>query len=317
MVFETVQIAREPLILEIKGNSLDDGPGIRSVIFFKGCPLSCVWCHNPESKNPGVEISHDPGECIDCGTCIETCPEGALNKKNRYFIDRNRCTLCFACVEDCPSGALSRVGASMGMDDILDHIRKDIPFYRTSGGGVTLSGGEPLLHMEFASEIALGLKNMGIHLLLETNGLFSREAFMEKMYPHLDIIYFDIKIIDPDKHRKYCGTENRIILKNFSHLYQKYQEGGIEIVPRVPLIPSITDTQENLSAVAQFLNSCNVKKATLLEYNPLWGEKCDKIGVDNPYGSEPSMMTWMDQEQIKKCREVFTDMGIEMASNHL
>ncbi len=303
---------QHPLILEIKGNSLDDGPGIRTVVFFKGCPLSCRWCHNPESKSPKAELSHDPGECIDCGVCIDICPEGAISTKNRYFIDRERCTLCWKCVETCPSGALTRVGIPITIGEIMGEIEKDIPFFETSGGGVTLSGGEPTLFMEFTAELAKSLKEKKIHVLLETCGLFNYERFLELLYPYLDTIYYDIKIMDPAEHKKQCGTDNNRILGNFTRLNERYREGGVEILPRIPLIPDITDTDTNLTAIAEFLASRNVKKAALMEYNPLWGVKCEKIGAENPLGKENKQQQWMEQGQVERCRKIFSEAGIEV-----
>ena len=309
---ETVSSGSRPLLLEIKGNSLDDGPGIRSVVFFKGCPLSCQWCHNPESKSPGPEISYDPAECIDCGTCMETCPDGAINRKNPHFIDRDRCSLCYMCVDECPSGALSRVGKTMTVEEILEDIEKDIPFFNTSGGGVTLSGGEPTMFPEFTSELARGLRDMGINILLETCGLFKYRQYMEKLDPFIDMVYFDIKIIDPADHKRYCGADNTVILENFSHLHASSLAGGTPIIPRTPLVPGITDTFSNLSSIAAYLYGLGVKKAALLEYNPLWGVKCDKIGVNNPLGSNNYTATWMEKSHVEDCRDIFLQAGIDL-----
>ena len=148
------EINHRPLILDIKGNSLDDGPGIRSVIFFKGCPLACTWCHNPESKRFEAEISFDAKACIGCDACLSACPQDALSRDNPFFIDRRRCDLCFRCIDACHSGALSRVGQEMGIAEIVARVLDYKPFYDTSGGGVTLSGGEPTVYMDFASPIA-------------------------------------------------------------------------------------------------------------------------------------------------------------------
>ncbi len=309
---DTTLPGKRPLILEIKGNSLDDGPGIRSVVFFKGCPLSCRWCHNPESKSPGPGISHDPAECIDCGACITSCPEGAISKKNRYFINREKCTLCYSCVETCPSGALSQVGTIMTVEEIAAAVGKDIPFYKTSEGGVTLSGGEPTMYMEFTAALARSLKALEIHLLLETCGLFVYEKYMDTLDPFIDMIYFDIKLFEPAEHKKHCGADNTLIHENFRKLYRNYQDGGTEILPRTPLIPGITDTEHNLTAIAEFLSSLGVTKSALLEYNPLWGAKCEKIGEENPLGSGKSRDAWMDRDHVARCRRIFLDRGIEV-----
>ncbi len=303
---------KTPLILEIKGNSLDDGPGIRTVVFFKGCPLNCVWCHNPESKRSGVEISFDMNQCIACDSCINTCPCNALSRENQYFIDRDRCTLCFLCTDACPSGAMSRIGFDMPVDEIVKSLIKDKPFFDTSGGGVTLSGGEPTFDMSFTSELMKALKKEGIHVLLETCGFFNFDTFKKLLYPYADMIYYDIKIIDPDDHKKYCGVSNEVILSNFTKLHEAYRNGGVEILPRTPLIPDITDTDKNITAIADFYQSNGVKRAALLDYNPLWHEKNGKIGVNNPYSQEEKMAKWISKEKALACRQIYIDAGIDL-----
>jgi len=308
---------KPPLILEIKGNSLDDGPGIRSVVFFKGCPLSCFWCHNPESKRAGMEIAFDGGECVACNSCLEICQEDALSKGNPVFINRQQCSLCCQCVDNCPSGALSRVGSYLSIDKIVAQVVKDKPFFETSGGGVTLSGGEPTINMDFTADLLKSLKDVQIHTLMETCGFFDFEKFEKKIYPLLDMIYFDIKLIDPHHHKRYCGTSNRIILENFCKLYNQYRDGGIEILPRVPLIPEITDTAENIYKTAAFLNKYSVKRVALLPYHPLWQEKNRKIGVCEKREDHEIIDKFLDQERIDFCKAVFTDAGIELDNHNI
>jgi pyruvate formate lyase activating enzyme len=305
------KIPSSPLILDIKGNSLDDGPGIRSVIFFKGCPLSCVWCHNPESKKATPEISFDGTECVACDMCINLCPQHACSRENPYFIDRDRCDLCFACVDNCPSGALAKVGRKMSIDEILAKIKNDIPFYKNSGGGVTLSGGEPTLFMDFLSELLKRLKAEGIHILLETCGLFSLDAFSRKIIPYLDIIYFDIKLIDPEKHQLYCSVSNELILENFIQLNKMSDSNEFKILPRTPLIPGITATCENLSGIAAFLNKQGIQATQLMAYNPLWFDKNKKIGTTCPMGKDPDKKTWIPQEKITEYKAIYTEYGIQ------
>ncbi|PKN44772.1 MAG: glycyl-radical enzyme activating protein, partial [Deltaproteobacteria bacterium HGW-Deltaproteobacteria-17] len=230
----------ETLILEIKGNSLDDGPGIRSVVFFKGCPLSCAWCHNPESKRTGPELSFDSRECIGCDTCVKVCPCGALDRRNPGYVDRARCDLCFKCVQACPAEALSRVGTAMSVAAVLEQVSRDIPFYRNSGGGVTLSGGEPTLFSEYAGELLAELKGRGIHTLVETCGHFQLDRFLELIYPWTDELYIDLKLYDTDEHRRLCGAGNERILANFLELHERALRGGVPVTPRVPLIPEMT-----------------------------------------------------------------------------
>jgi len=299
-----------PIILDIKGNSLDDGPGIRSVVFFKGCPLSCAWCHNPESKKPGPEISFERDECVGCDTCLSVCPERALSRNLPFVIDRTRCTLCGLCVENCPSGALAMVGKSMSVDDIAAVVVRDKPFYKNSGGGVTLSGGEPTLYMDFLSALLQRLKTEGVHTLIETCGLFDFTAFSEKIVPYTDAIYYDIKIHDPDVHQQFCGVKNDRILENFVKLSAIARQNSLELLPRTPLIPNMTATTENLTAIAGFLKNQGVHEARLLAYNPLWHDKNAKIGLPDSLRKDAAMRTWMTKEEVAACKAVFSAFGI-------
>lgn len=301
---------KSPLILEIKGNSLDDGPGIRSVVFYKGCPLSCVWCHNPESKKAFAEISFDIKVCIDCGTCRDICPQNALSHNNRFYIDRSKCDLCFLCVDACPSGALDRVGKKMSIEEILKKILQDKPFFDTSGGGVTLSGGEPTLNMDFTSELLKSLKQKNIHTLIETCGFFDLNRFMDTIYPYLDAIYYDIKIINSDDHKKFCGVRNEKILDNFRQIYNEAKNDHKTFIPRTPLIPDITDIDANIKGIAVFLQNLCLTEAALLAYNPLWHEKHDKVGEDDPYKNSKSMTSFPENTVLERCKSIFADAGI-------
>ncbi len=267
---EPAALKDRALIFEVKGNSLDDGPGIRTVVFFKGCPLNCVWCHNPESKKAQVEISFDREKCIGCGSCLAACPENALDKAETSFIDRKRCTLCMECTSACPSGALSQVGRYLHIDELMAEIEKDIPFFRASAGGITLSGGEPSLYMDFSSNLLQRAKLKEIHTLVETCGFFDYRKFMEALYPFLDTIYYDIKIFDPTEHKRLCGAPNEKILENFKLLAAECSRDGKELLPRIPLIPGATATSENLASIARFLKESGSARVELLSYNPLW-----------------------------------------------
>jgi pyruvate formate lyase activating enzyme len=301
---------RRPLILEIKGNSLDDGPGIRTVVFFKGCPLSCIWCHNPESKKTGPELSFDPRECVGCDSCIGVCPLGALDRANARFIDREKCDLCYECVEACPSGALSRVGRYLEPDEVVAEVEKDLPFFRTSGGGVTFSGGEPTLYMDYASDLLSRLKEIGVHTLIETCGLFDWEQFGAKMLPLLDTVYFDLKIADPDKHKAHCGASNDVILENFRRLCDVCADGGPELLPRIPLIPGSTSDEENLKSIAGILEQNGMGRLAVLQYNPLWVEKSGKIGAPAPPLGGTGWTKWMERAELERCRSYFDDFEL-------
>jgi pyruvate formate lyase activating enzyme len=290
-----------PLILYLKRNCLDDGPGIRTTVFFKGCPLSCVWCHNPESKSAKPELSFDPEKCIGCRTCIYICKRKAVSLDYHEYVDRAKCNLCFKCVEECPTQAMDRMGAPAEAEEILEVIKKDIPFYKTSGGGLTLSGGEPTLYMQFCAALLAEAKALGVHTLLETCGDFDLAKFRSTMYPRLDAVYFDIKLIDKEQHNKYCGAGNARILDNFRRLAQLSREGGAALLPRVPLVPGITDTDENLAGIAWFLRGCGIEEIALLPYNPTWLKKTGMLGKAKEY----EFSKWMPAAEIARCRARF------------
>ncbi len=298
------------LVFEVKGNSLDDGPGIRTVVFFKGCPLDCLWCHNPESKKAEVEISFDKEKCIGCGSCIAVCTEKALDKDRPSFIDRQACNLCMKCTDACPGGALSPVGRFMRLDELMGEIEKDLPFFQASQGGITLSGGEPTLYMGFASLLLQKAKAKGIGTLLETCGLFDYERFITSLFPYLDIIYYDIKIFDEEEHRRFCGASNARILKNFAELNTMCIEAGKELRPRIPLVPGITATRKNLLAVAHFLKGLGVTKVELLQYNPLWLSKLDTLGQNSEASRIGNLEDWMAMPLVEECKAVFEGFEI-------
>lgn len=304
-------MAAAPLILDVQANSLDDGPGIRSVVFFKGCPLTCTWCHNPESQRPKTEIGFEANLCTGCDTCLSVCPEGALDRSLALFVDRVRCSLCFACADACPSGALTRVGRAMDVDEIVAFVARDKPFFQASGGGVTLSGGEPTLFMDFLARLLRGFRDLGIHTLVETCGQFDADRFIQTVLPRLDAIYFDLKIMDSDTHRQYCGVGNETILDNFSRLVDSCRNARTELLPRTPLIPGITDTEENLAAIVDLLQQAGQTRIQLMEYNPLGREKQGKIGrfLSEPGGGLPT--DWMPREHLLRCQALFRRAGIE------
>lgn len=302
-----------PLIAEIKGNSLDDGPGIRSVVFFKGCPLSCTWCHNPECISPETLLKFDPGKCIGCDSCIGACPSGALSRDNEFFVDRGACSRCFSCAAVCPSSALAPVGRPMEPAEIVETVIRDKPFFDNSGGGVTLSGGEPAMYLPFTGELLAALKQAGISTLVETCGLFDLARFRELALPFTDTIYIDLKLMDENLHRRYCGAGNTVILGNIVRLRELSLEGSFTVLPRVPLVPGITDTPENLTSAARFLQEHGFKEACLLPYNPLWVDKLFGIGLPNPYNRDHAMMQWQPREVLVRCEQIFRSHGLHVS----
>ena len=288
------------LIVDIKRNALDDGPGIRTLIFFAGCPLSCVWCQNPETKSPSLKISFDDEICTECGNCISSCEQNAINFADEFRIDRSKCNLCGKCIEICPNNALKFVGKHYSITDLMQIILQDKVFYDNSGGGVTLSGGEPFYHIKYVHDLLKELRKNNIHSCIETSGFYNRKDFEKMILPHADLIYFDLKIFNPEKHKKYCKVSNKIILKNFESLIN---EGTIQVLPRIPLIPLITDTQDNLKAFAKYLKSLNITHIGLLPYNPLWLTKPKKIGLTSSYIHSE----WLPKEKKDEIKEIFSD----------
>ena len=286
------------LIFDIKRDCSEDGPGIRTTVFFKGCPLSCIWCQNPEGKEKRVELSYNAAACHPdrCGTpCLEQCPEKCLNLTGgKIVIDRTTCTACNRCSEVCPTGALEASGYSITLKELLYRLMIDKPFYSSSGGGVTLSGGEVTQQMGFAGQLLKTLKEEGIHTAIETSGFFNYRRFSELMLPWLDLIYFDLKLIDDDASRRYTGQSNRLILENFSRLIES---AAVPVIPRVPLIPGITTSEQNLQGIADFLANHGIDSATLLPYNPLWSDKA--VGLEKQIKYQRT--TFMTPQEMNDC----------------
>lgn len=293
---------KQALIFDIKRDCSEDGPGIRTTVFFKGCPLSCVWCQNPEGKDKHPGLSCNAAACHPdhCGTaCLDVCPENCLGlMAGNVQIDRDACTACNKCSEVCPTGALEAAGYWISLDDLLYRVLIDKPFYRSSGGGVTLSGGEVAQQLEFAHHFLKALKQEGIHTAIETSGFFNYRRFSELMLPWLDLIYFDLKLIDEAASRKYTGQSNRLILDNFNKLVA---DGQVPVISRVPLIPGITTSEENLQGIAEFLTNNGVDAATLLPYNPLWSDKVVKLGKTPQY----QRASFMTPQEKAACARTF------------
>ncbi len=290
-----------PLIVDVRRDSLEDGPGVRSVVFFKGCPLRCVFCHNPEAQKPGVEIAYSTNECVSCGICVEACPENAVNFEFPERIDREKCNLCLECIKACPGKGLRKVGTSYRIEELAELLLRDRLFYKHSGGGVTLSGGECTLYPDYVEALLKYLKPSGVHILLETSGFFSYEAFRRQILPHVDMIYYDLKFADRQTHIRYTGKSNRIILENFRRLIH---EKGVEVIPRIPLIPQITATKENLSGIADILRDVGIDDAVLLPYNPMGIGKLETIGRPRP----PLPEHFMPQNEEKELAQMFYSM---------
>jgi pyruvate formate lyase activating enzyme len=284
-------------IFDIKRNTSEDGPGIRTTVFFKGCPMSCVWCQNPEGLEPGPSLSFRPELCKpnSCGIpCFKKCPVGALQFDGHLLnVNHALCKHCGHCVEVCPEKALEQIGYWLSVDELYYRVNIDKPFFKATGGGVTASGGECTMQMDFLHEFFKKLKSEGIPTAIETNGLFNFDRFQRLLLPWLDLVYFDIKLIDEDESRHYVGVSNRPILDNFTRLNAVAK---IPVIVRVPLIPGITDTDENLKGIALFLRQQGAKFVNLLPYNPLWQDKLERFGIEANYHN----IAFMNPEDIQR-----------------
>lgn len=278
---------QRPLLLPLRRFALDDGPGIRSTVFFKGCPLSCVWCHNPESMSGKCEIAFYPRRCIKCGECSGVCPESAISMGDSGRINRDICAACGGCCEACPALALERMGEYVPPDKLVELLLRDQHFYEASGGGVTLSGGEPTFYADYLEKVLTKLKRQHIHIAIQTCGLFDFELFSTRFLTKIDLIFYDIKLFAPDLHLRYTGVDNRVILNNFARLARVARE---KMIPRVPLVPGITATRENLSDIASYLHELGYERGELLPYNPGGIDKRRALGRETLAGLPASLM---------------------------
>jgi pyruvate formate lyase activating enzyme len=257
------------LIFDIKRYATDDGPGIRTTVFFKGCPLRCWWCHNPESQTPKPELMYKRTRCKGAGECVKSCPKSAISKGARYVsINRKLCNSCGKCALACPSDALVLVGRAVGVDEMLKEIEKDVIFYDESGGGVTFSGGEPLMQPDFLEALLEGCKERNIRTALDTCGYASWET-VDRINDKVDLFLYDLKSMDDLTHRKYTGVSNRLIIQNFKRL----AENGSIISVRFPVIPGVNDDAENVTGTGEFALSYGVRQVCLLPYHRAGIEK--------------------------------------------
>lgn len=263
-------------IFEIKRFAVHDGDGIRTTVFFKGCPLKCVWCHNPEGIDFKPQLAYYENKCIGCGECINVCPnEAHFIKNSTHIYDREKCSLCGKCTAVCLGDALTFYGKEMTVDELLKLLLEDKDFYETSGGGVTLSGGECLMQADFCEELLKKLKENGIHTAIDTCGFVPKEAF-DKVMPYTDIFLYDLKAFEEDVHIKCTGVSNKLILENL-----KYVDSlGKKVEIRIPFVPDFNDTQ--ITEIAEFLGKLkNITKIKVLPYHNYAGTKYMAINMKN------------------------------------
>ena len=276
-------------IFDLQRYAVHDGPGIRTLVFFKGCPLRCAWCCNPESRLAWPELLRRPALCASCGSCIAACPAGAIRRDDRGgpAIDRRLCRACpgFACAEACPNDALARVGREADARELLAQIEQDRDFYRNSGGGVTFSGGEPFMQPGFLGELLAGCRELDIDTAVETCGHASTEDLLA-LDSSVDLFLFDLKVLDPERHRALTGQDNRLILENFRRLAGRCPA---KLVARLTVVPGVSDVPENLSALASFLRQCGIGAVELLPYHPLGLGKWEGLDLEPACRPDPGL----------------------------
>jgi pyruvate formate lyase activating enzyme len=264
------------IIFDIERFAIHDGPGIRTTLFLKGCPLACWWCHNPESISPRPQLAFFPNKCIGCGRCFDACPTGAHERlpDGGRELHRDRCTACGACARACCAEALVIEGREIGVAEAVAELRKDAPFYETSGGGITLSGGEPMRQPEFSTAVMEACRREGLRTALDTSG-HAPWGLYERILPSVDLVLYDFKLADPEEHRRYTGVSNELIRENL----RRMDAAGAAVEIRVPVIPGVNDSRENIEATASFLAPLRrVTRVVLLPYHNLGETKYPRVG---------------------------------------
>ena len=289
-------------VFDIQRFSLHDGPGIRTIVFLKGCPLSCKWCSNPESQNRKPVIMYKPGDCLHCGRCITACKLGAISPDNKTYIDRERCTACGECVNACPAGALVLKGKNMTVQQVIRELKKDATTYRRSGGGITLSGGEPLVQHEFAAELLKACKAQGWHTAMETTGVGSQEA-IETVIPYVDLVLLDLKHMDREQHRTFTGVGNELVQKNALRISEI---SGT--VVRVPVVPGFNYSVEAIEAIVRFAKTLmGVRTIHLLPYHSFGENKYGLLGQDYQLKD----IKPLHPEDLEECKKIVESLGFQ------
>lgn len=253
----------QAVVFNVQRFSIQDGPGIRTTVFFKGCPLRCRWCHNPEGQVGTAELLFREYLCRRCFTCRAACPVGAIVELPHRRVDRARCIMCMVCAEACPYGALSVAGTSAPVEALLAEVCRDVAFYRTSGGGVTASGGEPLAQYQAVIELFAACRARAIHTALDTCG-YAPWEILAAVEPHVDLFLYDLKCVDEERHRLWTGVGNQVILENLRRL-AKLRAGDIRI--RIPLVAGFNDDRRELEAMVHLVSSLSVQGVDVLPYH--------------------------------------------------
>lgn len=295
----------EGLVFLIQSYSIQDGPGMRTTVFMKGCPLRCVWCHNPESWNSAPELMTHNGNCIACGKCAEVCPESAIifNQETGRRVKREACSLCFKCAAVCPAGALTKVGQYMSVEEVVKEIEKDELFFRRSDGGMTVSGGEPLLQGRYVKRLLKECRERGLHTALDTCGYSPWETF-EEVLNFTDLVLFDIKHLEPEAHITATGVSNMLPLENLLKIPKDKR-----VWLRIPLIPDFNDSPDHINKICKLAQETGVEKISILPFNRLGDGKYGSLDWEEPV---PETVP-PPEERLREIRKQIEDLGIQVS----
>jgi glycyl-radical enzyme activating protein len=294
---------RNGIFFDILRGSIHDGPGIRTTVFFKGCPLRCIWCHNPESWIAEPQLFFNAEKCVNCLACMKVCPTGAHKTiENRHAVRFELCMACGKCVDACNNDALRIIGYKMDVDSVFEEIKKDMDFYNISGGGVTLSGGEPLMQMAVSFDLLKKCRGNGIHTCVETCGYLQKQNY-EAILPFVDTFLFDYKITGSLNHKSYTGADNELILENLDFLHAH----GSQIILRCPIIPGINDTEEHFRGIVDISSKYpGIRGVEILPYHNLGISK--RAGLGLPVKLED--LKTVTKEKELEWRKILNDFGL-------
>ena len=298
---------KKGLVFNIQRFSVNDGPGIRTTVFMKGCPLRCQWCSNPESQALYPEIMTISRDCIRCNECVEICPTGAVSfDETGVRIDRDKCDLCMKCAHNCPSKALQVVGEYMDVHEVMKEIKKDRLFYRNSGGGLTVSGGEPMAQWEFVRALLAESKRASLHTVLDTSGYAPWDT-LAKIIKYVDLVLFDVKCVDPVKHEAMVGKNNKLILSNAEKVASR-----VPTWLRIPLIPGFNDSKADVEDMARFASKIPFEKVSILGFHKFGEQKYERLGRE----CSCSSVLQPEDSYLEAFRDMFLESGLNATIGH-